>query len=550
MTLHIRRSFQVPQDTAALARDIYRKGNVYMSLRDKLGFWYQDSDYASLFVANEGRRAESPGFLNLVLAIQFAEGLTDRQVAEEVRGRIDLKYFLGLPLRHPGFEFTILHDHRKRLIAGALEARLLDDLLLHCRELELIKAHGEQRTDSTHVLAAVRQMNRLERVGETMRAALNALATVVPDWLQEQVTPDWFDLYGPRFEQYRLPKNEAKQEQLIHKIGADGYHLLSAVYESAPAWLREVPAVEILRQVWVQQYYLQEDQVHWRTEQDSPPNNLRIQSPYDPEARNRTKRTTNWTGYAVHLTETCDEDLPHLITDVQTTEATRNDVLLTDVIHASLAEKELLPAEHFVDTGYMSADLLLTGREQYGLDLCGPVRPDTRWQARERTGYDVHSFFIDWEGKRATCPEGNRSVVWQERKNDEGKDVVVAYMEATVCRPCPKREQCTRSKTEGRRALVFRPQAQYIALQEARERQESPEFKERYKRRAGIEGTISQGTRSFELRQTRYIGLAKTHLQHVLTGVAMNLTRLADWLEHVPRAQTRQSRFQVLSRAA
>ena len=334
------------------------------------------------------------------------------------------------------------------------------------------------------------------------------------------------------------------------RIGADGYHLLSAVYESAAAWLREVPAVEILRQVWVQQYYLQGDQVHWRTEKDSPPNNLRIQSPYDPEARNRTKRTTNWTGYAVHLTETCDEDLPHLITDVQTTQATRNDVLLTDVVHASLAAKELLPAEHFVDTGYMSADLLVTGREQYDLDLCGPVLPDTRWQAREGTGYDVHSFFIDWDGKRVTCPEGNSSAVWQERKNDEGKDVVVAYMEATVCRTCPKREQCTRSKTEGRRALVFRPQAQYLALQEARERQESPEFKERYKRRAGIEGTISQGTRSFELRQTRYIGLAKTHLQHLLIAVAMDMTRVVKWLEHVPRAQTRRSRFQVLPRAA
>jgi transposase len=549
MTLHIRRSFQVPQDTAEVAREVYRKGNVYMTLRDKLGIWYEDSDYASLFVANEGRPAESPGFLNLVLAIQFAEGLTDRQVADEVRGRIDLKYLLGLPLKDSGFDFSILHDYRERLIAGGMERRLLDDLLLHCRQLGLLKARGQQRTDSTHVLAAVRQMNRLERVGETLRAALNALATVVPEWLEEQVTPDWFDLYGPRFEQYRLPKKKAEQEELAKQVGADGYFLLSAIYESAPVWLREVPAVEILRQVWVQQYYVQEDQVRWRTEKDSPPNTLRIQSPYDPEARNRTKRTTNWTGYVAHLTETCDEELPHLITDVQTTEATRNDVLMTDVVHASLADKDLLPAEHFLDTGYMSADHLVTGREQYGLDLCGPVLPDTRWQAREGTGLDQRCFFIDWEGKRVICPEGNSSAVWQERKNDEGKAVIVAYMQTAVCQGCARRKECTHSKTEGR-VLVFRPQPQYIALQEARERQESPEFKERYKRRAGIEGTISQGTRSFELRKTRYIGLAKTHLQHLLIGVAMNMARTANWLEHVPTARTRQSRFQVLSRAA
>lgn len=549
MTLRIRDSFEVPQDTAEVAREVYRKGNVYMSVRDKLGFWYRDSDYASLFVANEGRPAESPGRLNLVLVVQFAEGLTDRQVAEEVRGRIDLKYLLGLPLKDPGFDFTILHDYRVRLIAGGMETHLLDDLLLHLRELGMLKARGQQRTDSTHVLAAVRQMNRLERVGETLRAALNALAQEVPDWLSEQVTPDWFDRYGPRFEQYRLPKKKSEQEALAKDIGADGYYLLSAIYEAGPVQLRELLAVETLRKVWVQQYYLQDGQVHWRTEEDSPPNNQRIQSPYDPEARNRTKRTTNWTGYMVHLTETCDADRPHVIIDVQTTEATRNDVTMTGVVHACLAEKDLLPSEHFVDRGYMDADLLVTSHKQHGVDLCGPMMPDTSWQTRQGMGLELSSFFIDWEAKRVTCPEGHSSTHWSERKNDTGKDMVVVRMDAAVCQACPRREQCTQAKNGGR-MLTFRPRAQYTALREARERQESPEFKERYKRRAGIEGTMSQGTRSFELRQTRYIGLAKTHLQHVLTAVAIDLVRVVNWLEEVPTAQTRHSRFQALARAA
>jgi transposase len=549
MTLHIRDSFQVPQDTAEVAREVYRRGNVYMSVRDKLGFWYRDSDYASLFIANEGRPAESPGLLNLVLIVQFAEGLTDRQVTEEVRGRIDLKYLLGLPLRDLGFDFTILHDYRARLIAGEMETHLLNDMLLHFQKQGLLKARGQQRTDSTHVLSAVRQMNRLERVGETLRATLNVLATVVPDWLLGQVRADWFDRYGPRFEQYRLPKGKSEQEALAKEIGADGYHLLSAVYESAPLWLREVPAVEIMRQVWIQQYYLQEGQTHWRTEKDSPPSSQSIQSPYDPEARNRTKRTTNWTGYMVHLTETCEMDQLQLITDVQTTAATRNDVTMTDVVHASLAEKALLPSEHFVDAAYVGADLLLSSREQYDIDLCGPVMPDTSWQARQGAGLELSCFFIDWEGKRVICPEGHSSARWHERKNAEDKDIVVVRMDAAVCQACPRREQCTQGKTEGR-ALTFRPQAQYTALQEARARQRSPEFKERYKRRAGIEGTISQGTRSFELRRSRYVGLAKTHLQHVLIAAAMNLARAVNWLEEVPRAQTRQSRFQALAPAA
>jgi transposase len=549
MTLHIRDSFQVPQDTVEVARAVYRKGNVYMTARDQLAFRYRDSDYASLFVVNEGRPAESPAALNLILIVQFAEGLTDRQVAEEVRGRIDLKYLLGLQLKDPGFDFSVLSEYRDRLIAGGMESRLLDDQLLHFRELGLLQARGRQRTDSTHVLAAVRQMNRLERVGETLRAALNALATVVPDWLREQVPPDWFDRYGPRFEQYRLPKKKEEQEALATDIGADGYDLLATVYEVGPAWLRQVPDVEILRQVWVQQYYLQDGQVQWRREQDSPPASQTIQSPYDPEARNRTKRTTNWTGYVVHLTETCDLDQPHLIDDVQTTEATKSDVTMIEVIHDSLAAKSLLPSEHLMDTGYVDADMLVTSREEYGVEVCGPAMPDTSWQARQGQGYELSSFFIDWAAKRVTCPDGQSSERWHERKNAEDKDIVVVRMDAAVCQACLRREQCTQGKTEGR-ALTFRPQAQYIALQEARARQETAEFKERYKRRAGIEGTISQGTRSFELRQSRYIGLAKTHLQHVLIAAAINLTHAVAWVESIPRAQTRQSAFQALAHAA
>jgi transposase len=550
MTLHARDWFPVPQDTARVARKVYRKGNVYMTVRDKLGFWYRDSDYASLFVANRGRPAESPGRLNLVLIIQFAEGLTDRQVAEEVRGRIDLKYLLGLPLEDEGFDFSVLSEYRARLIAGGLETQLFEDMLLHLADLGMIKVRGRQRTDSTHVLAAIREMNRLERVGETMRATLNALATVAPDWLLEQVSADWFDLYGPRFEQYRLPKKKSEQARLAKEIGADGYQLLAAVYgETVPRWLREVPAVETMRQVWVQQYYLQDEEVHWRTEKDSPPPGQRIHSPYDPEARNRTKRKLNWTGYAVHLTETCDRDTPNLITDVQTTPASTADGKMTAVVHASLAARGLLPGEHLVDTAYLDADQLVTAGESYGVELVGPVMPDTSWQARQGLGFELACFTIDWKTKQVICPEGQVSQRWQSGKNAEGRDIVRARFASDVCQPCGHRAQCTTSKAEGR-VLTFRPQAQHTALEAARQRQESAEFKERYGRRAGIEGTISQGTRSFDLRRSRYIGLPKTHLQHLLTAAAINLTRAASWVNGEPKAPTRQSRFQALARAA
>lgn len=551
MTIHARDWFPIPEDTARVAHQVYPKGdNVWMTARDHLGFWYRDSDYTDLFVANQGRAAESPARLNMILIVQFAEGLTDRQVAEAVRSRIDLKYLLGLRLTDQGFDPSILTDYRAHLIAGGKEAQLLSDMLVRFQEMRLLKARGQQRTDSTAVLAAVRNLNRLERVGETMRATLNVLANVAPDWLRPQIEPNWLDRYGPRFEQYHLPKKQSEREQLAVDIGADGYHLLSAVFaDTAPEYLRHIPAVETMRRVWIQQYYLEEDQVHWRSDENSPPPGERIQSPYDEEARNRTKRDVNWTGYTAHFTETCDGDRPHLITDVQTTDASVVDSEMTPIIHESLANKGLLPREHFLDAGYMAAEHIVTANQEYGIDLVGRIMRDPHRRSRPGTGHDPSCFSIDWEAKQVTCPAGQISQRWQERKDSSGKDLTFVYFEPRQCHTCAQRNECTQAKVGGR-SLVLRPQAQYLALQEARQRQETEEFKDRYKRRAGVEGTISQATRSFELRRTRYRGLPKTHLQHVFTAAAMNVTRAVNWLHGNTTATTRCSHFQRLALAA
>lgn len=550
MTLHVRDWFAVPEETARVARAAFPKGNVYMTMRDRLGIWYKDSEYAHLFTSHQGRPAESPGRLNLIIVMQYAEGLTDRQAAEAVRARIDWKYALGLPLEDQGFDFSVLSEFRDRVIAGGAELQLLDDMLKQFKALGLLKARGQQRTDSTHVLAAIRKLNRLECVGETLRAALNALATVSPDWLLTQVTADWFDRYGARFEQYRLPKEKAAREKLAETIGADGQQLLLAIYEpETPAWLREVPAVEILRQVWVQQYVVQEGEVRWRTAKDLAPNKLLIESPYDVEARNQTKRSTNWTGYAAHLTETCDQDTPNLITHVETTPATTGDVNMTETIHATLAGKELLPSEHLVDTNYVEARNLVSSQAEYEIDLVGPVRSDSSWQARTEGGYSLACFAIDWQGQTVTCPQGQVSHGWRLSTNEDGREVIVARFHPQDCLGCAERSNCTQAKQHPR-VLKFRPQAQYEALQAARERQETSDFKERYKTRAGVEGTVSQGTRSFDLRRARYIGLAKTHFQHIVIAAAMNLTRAVSWLDGLPKARTRCSRFAALAAVA
>ena len=312
----------IPEETVRLARAINPKGTLYMHIRDHLGVIYEDQSFASLF-SPRGQPAEAPWRIAMVCIFQFIEGLTDRQAAEAVQQRIDWKYALALELSDPGFDFSVLCKFRARLLAGGTEMHLFDTMLAHLKTQGLLKVRGRQRTDSTHILAAVRTLNRLERVGETMRRALNLLAEVVPEWLRLHAAPEWYERYGRRMENYRFPKAETQRSELGAMIGRDGVQLLQLVDGATELpWLRDLPAIETLRRVWTEQYTdLSVDTISFREKKDLDiPGNL-IASPYDPEARFSTKRGMDWVGYKVHFTETCDEDFPHLITHVETTQA-------------------------------------------------------------------------------------------------------------------------------------------------------------------------------------------------------------------------------------
>ena len=549
MTLHPIQQWTIPRETVRVAQAAFPKGNIYMTIYERLGQLYQDEDFQVLYRARCGQSAISPARLALIIIMQFAEGLSDRQAAESIRSRIDWKYILGLELTDPGFDSTVLVEFRKRLIAEGQERQLLDLMLIKLKEEKLVKSRGQQRTDATHVLAAIRRVNRLENVGETLRHALNDLATVAGQWLKARVGSDWFDRYGVRFEQYRLCQNQGETEELALVIGADGHQLLSAIWsEPGMEWLRQIESVEILRQVWLQQYAYLEGKLVWRDSKTTgmPAHRNLIVSPYDPEARNSTKRHTNWTGYKVHLTETCSEDQPHLITNVETTPATTDDGALTQKIHRSLGDKELLPSEHFLDTAYVDAEHLVTSQQVHQVELVGPVLTDNSWQAKLPEGNDLSCFAIDWDKKQVRCPQGHFNRSWQEKTDDLGNSIVEVRFDSKTCACCPQRPLCTRS-VKAPRVLKFKPQAQFEALQSARRRQTTHEFKQNYNQRAGIEGTISQGTRAFGLRRSRYLGLAKTHLQHVATAAAINLSRLMDWFRDHPPEKTRTSRFAALA---
>lgn len=548
MSLHARKIDGVPEETARVARAAFPKGSLAMRTRDELGELFSDADFAGLY-PTRGKPAWPPSRPALVSVMQFAEGLSDRQAADAVRGRLDWKYLLGLELVDPGFDHSVLTEFRDRLIAGDAGIQLLDRVLEAAAEHGLLEAGGRARTDSAIVLAAARQINGLVRLGETLRAALNSVAAREPEWPADWVPPEWFDRYAIRFEDTRLPKGKAKQTELIEQIGADGLSLLAALHgPDAPPSLRLLPRVHTLWQMRIQQYFIDDGQVRRRDLRDRPPGAQRLVTPYDTDARGSVKRGIFWDGYKVHLTETCEPDGPNLITHVATADSTVQDVRLVAPIHDRLAKRDLLPARHLVDAGYATAREVVTARRDHRVDLVGPILASASWQTKVGGGFSQADFVIDWDNRRVTCPNGTTTSHWRGDRSQYGVAVVRARFPTAACRPRKVREQCTRSnnKSDMGRRIALRPQAEYEAIQQARAQEDTKEWKEQYAHRAGIEGTISQGVRAFGLRRCRYHGLAKARLQHQLAATAMKFHRLDAWWTETPRARTRTSHLAAL----
>jgi len=279
-----------------------------------------------------------------------------------------------------------------------------------------------------------------------------------------------------------------------------------------------------------------------------PPAAEGIESPYDVEARYRHKRDTSWTGSMVHVSETCEPAAPHLLTHVHTTLATVHEAQCTEPIQQALIDKGVPPQDHLVDAAYISSELLVHSRDSQGIALRGPTRPSQGWQTQVEGAYTVEQFAVDWDQQQVRCPQGHLSVAWWEHGGGQDSRPIIGAFDKQTCGTCPVRPCCTRAKHTGRR-LRLPPQDQYEALAAAQTWSASAEGQQLYQRRAGVEGTLSQGVRACGLRRTRYGGLAKTHVPHVAIAAAMNIDRLVAWLDERPRALTRLSRFAALAPA-
>ena len=279
-----------------------------------------------------------------------------------------------------------------------------------------------------------------------------------------------------------------------------------------------------------------------------PPGTAGLSSPYDTDARWAAKGDElYWNGYKIHVTETCDTpdpapgggdpdtgspdtgsdgERPNLIVGVATTDATVPDARMTEKIHAALAARDLLPAEHFVDSGYPSAAVGVDSLARWGITLVSPLLADTSRQARAGAGYGRGSFTLDFESEQATCPQGQSST-WWNTVTQHGTDAIVIKFAADTCRGCPVRDQCTRSTSpKYGRQLTVPPREVHDAQHAARAAQDTPDWQARYAVRAGVEGTIRQGVAVTGMRRARYRGLPKTRLEHVYSAVALNLIRL------------------------
>jgi transposase len=191
---------------------------------------------------------------------------------------------------------------------------------------------------------------------------------------------------------------------------------------------------------------------------------------------------------------------------METTAATSYDGAAVEAIHAALEAKGLLPDEHIVDSGYLGAEVLASAERNQGMTLLGPVPEESSWQARSEQAFDLAQFHIDWQKQQVTCPEGKSSRHWIQTYNRHGKEVIHAKFSPTDCRGCPSHACCTRAKAGARMLSFHTDPLQHQSLQQARLRQKAPDFKAKYAKRAGIEGTISQGVRGFDLRHARYKG--------------------------------------------
>ena len=519
----------MPPEMAAWGAKHLEDDDPYKLIGDTLYEQYHDEDFADLY-HKEGQPGLSPVLLAFVTIFQNLENLPDRKAAEAVEINLKWKYALHLPFDADGFDASVLCEFRKRLITHSAEARVFDVVLAQMQALGLVKTRGTQRTDSLSLFSRARDLGRLELVFETMRCALHAVLDADATWLRSVIPTEW----ATRYRHHCRAERQSDEERAIltRIIGDDGQRLLDLVDAAdAPIDLKDLQSVGLLRTVWHQQFECIDGSMQFRPK-GGVGGGDRIETPYDPEARWSEKRGEGWVGYKLQVTETEDEDQPHLITDIAVTPATQYDGSALPAIRERQQQRNVLPGERYADCSYISGTMIADGRP-LGEDLIGPMRPTSTPQSRLPDGFTHADFSIDFDAGQVTCPGGHTTLIISS-----GSSGQQAVFPRKTCAACPLRARCCTGQKEGR-ALHFQPH--YHETQAARARQETKAFKDAYNQhRPGIEGCLSALVRGHGIRTCRYTGQAKNHLRALFVGVAVNLRRAARWLSGIRHRPKRQ----------
>jgi transposase len=517
------------ESLGAIAPELFSDNDKYKRFAQKV--WpvlaQSRAQLMECYQADNGRPGVEPVVLLGVMIFQFLERVPDRQAVELVKYHLGWKLALNLKLSEGGFHPTTLVYFRQRLIEHAKADLAMRAVLEALQKEGLVPKRSKQRLDSTHVLSAVRDLSALDCVRETMRLALEELGAR----LAESERPDFWELFWERYVQSKLDY-KAGQELLknkYHQAGEDCRRLLQWLEPMAPE-LRYSPQVELLREVFSQQYVVQSAEVQ-AVKKHAPGI---VRNPHDPDAqwsaKGHGKEQKSWMGYKVQVAESLPEEgspeQKRFITSIVTQKAIASDDPGLDQTLRDQALSGLQrPTELYVDGAYVSAARLQEAKHQ-GWQLIGPAQPSAN-RAGLGSAFRIEAFDIDIAKRRARCPSGFLSTQCSRIEEFKRQKVSFRLEWSYHCRNCPLRSQCVPAGQSHRTIIV----GQYHELLQQRRRdQQGPQFKKRMQQRNAIEGTISELVRAHGLRRSRYRGFAKVELQNLFIGTACNIKR---WLRSV-----------------
>ena len=504
---------EIPPKTREIVEGMLPDDSICRLLGEKGGDILDQVPLAAMY-SYTGRGGINPVLLCFVLILQYMEKLPDRSAAEMARMRMDWKYALRQELDWQGFDYSSLCNFRKRLHAHGKEYLIFEQVLTYLRESGYIKSK-RQRTDATHVLAAVERLSRLELVWETLRLALGALINADAKWVIAQLPPAFVSFYSQKHADYRLSKAQA--EQAMRDAGQDGFWLLSKIERQDEAAWQALAEIELLRQVLEQQFERGDDEdggTSVEAKADSEVSSDVVTSPHEPSVRfSRKGKDTAWRGYKLQVTETVD-GVP-FITDIGIHGALEADSLALGEIQQRLAQRDLLPQNQYVDQAYCNGRTLEQSAKK-GTNLRGFIGI----YSRKPVGFRLQDFYVNLEKRVALCPAGKTATVFNPSSQP---DVAWHVRFGKQCQDCRFKRLCTSEKRG--RSLEISPYHEHLTKR--RREQKDRSFVREMNARARIESTICELVRKHGMRQSRYRGQHKLQLQATIAATAVNLKRLA-----------------------